>query len=427
MGGAVLGLATVLRLAGPGRVLGVSGALGSLLPSPDPLSGRGWSMQNLGNAKMQALFLGAMMAGGALVAPLATSALSPGETLPASRALIAGVVSGVGVVAGNGCTSGHGLCGNARGSPRSMVATMAMMAGGAASSHFFDTLGALEAADAALDPALYPRGAGTALSQPLLTLGKATGLGPYSAVAALAALAAIPAARAAVLARRDPAAFAAARRSPAGRRRARLLGLAADAGSGLLFGAGLALSGMTNPRKVAGFLQFAATRVVGAPAGRPLGSTVPATGVMKSAWDPSLAFVMGAGLLVAAPLTFWVLQASRHGGGGGAGRARLSPPTPTRTQTHSLPQPELVPVPLHRRDGTTATKEKTSLRATARSTRMPTGTTTTRRGRLTRRVAQSRARASQRSRPPIGGAALLHGRGPTRRGSACLLREPGVS
>ncbi len=43
---------------------------------------------------------------------------------------------------------------------------------------------------------------------------------------------------------------------------------------GLMFGVGLLLSGMTNPSKVQGFLDLAGT------------------------WDPSLAFVMGGGVLV---------------------------------------------------------------------------------------------------------------------------------
>jgi len=48
-------------------------------------------------------------------------------------------------------------------------------------------------------------------------------------------------------------------------------------GSGLLFGLGLIVSGMTDPAKVIGFLDVA------------------------GAWDPSLAFVMGGAILVAAP------------------------------------------------------------------------------------------------------------------------------
>jgi uncharacterized membrane protein YedE/YeeE len=47
---------------------------------------------------------------------------------------------------------------------------------------------------------------------------------------------------------------------------------------GLVFGAGLAVSGMTSPARVIGFLD------------------------VTGRWDPSLAFVMGGALLVAAPL-----------------------------------------------------------------------------------------------------------------------------
>jgi uncharacterized membrane protein YedE/YeeE len=55
--------------------------------------------------------------------------------------------------------------------------------------------------------------------------------------------------------------------------------LAIALSSGTIFGAGLALSGMTNPAKVQNFLDIAGS------------------------WDPSLAFVMGAALLVTAIAT----------------------------------------------------------------------------------------------------------------------------
>lgn len=54
--------------------------------------------------------------------------------------------------------------------------------------------------------------------------------------------------------------------------------------AGLLFGAGLAVSGMHDPAKVLGFLDIAAIAVGG--------------------WDPSLAFVMAGGLAVTLP-AFW--------------------------------------------------------------------------------------------------------------------------
>jgi len=53
--------------------------------------------------------------------------------------------------------------------------------------------------------------------------------------------------------------------------------------AGLIFGIGLILSGMANPTKVQNFLDIFGT------------------------WDPSLAFVMGAAILVAAP-GFWFVR-----------------------------------------------------------------------------------------------------------------------
>jgi uncharacterized membrane protein YedE/YeeE len=41
---------------------------------------------------------------------------------------LGGVIVGIGVTYGSGCTSGHGVCGLARLSPRSLVATLTFMA-----------------------------------------------------------------------------------------------------------------------------------------------------------------------------------------------------------------------------------------------------------------------------------------------------------
>ena len=46
--------------------------------------------------------------------------------------IAAGLLVGVGTRYGSGCTSGHGVCGLARLSPRSMLATVTFMAAGAA-------------------------------------------------------------------------------------------------------------------------------------------------------------------------------------------------------------------------------------------------------------------------------------------------------
>jgi uncharacterized membrane protein YedE/YeeE len=55
-------------------------------------------------------------------------------TYPAAMptTVIAGLIVGVGATVGSGCTSGHGICGLARFSMRSVVATVTFMATGAA-------------------------------------------------------------------------------------------------------------------------------------------------------------------------------------------------------------------------------------------------------------------------------------------------------
>lgn len=45
--------------------------------------------------------------------------------------VVAGLLVGLGTQIATGCTSGHGICGLARGSPRSLVATITFMAAAA--------------------------------------------------------------------------------------------------------------------------------------------------------------------------------------------------------------------------------------------------------------------------------------------------------
>jgi len=53
----------------------------------------------------------------------------PAVQLPISTTalLVGGLIVGAGVTYGSGCTSGHGVCGMARLSPRSIVATLTFM------------------------------------------------------------------------------------------------------------------------------------------------------------------------------------------------------------------------------------------------------------------------------------------------------------
>jgi len=116
-GGLLIGLAAALFVLFNGRIAGISGILGGLLrPVPGE---RGWRI---------AFLLGLV------AAPLVYTLAAP---LPAMRIdagtgtlIAAGLLVGVGTRYGAGCTSGHGVCGLARGSARSLAATLAFMGAG---------------------------------------------------------------------------------------------------------------------------------------------------------------------------------------------------------------------------------------------------------------------------------------------------------
>lgn len=114
-GGLLIGLAAVLLMAGLGRIAGIAGMVGSLLPPL--LADRGWRIA----------FLAGMIAAAPLLY-LATGRM-PAIDVPVSLPLLAvgGLVVGIGVSYGNGCTSGHGVCGMARLSKRSIAATLVFM------------------------------------------------------------------------------------------------------------------------------------------------------------------------------------------------------------------------------------------------------------------------------------------------------------
>ncbi len=116
-GGVLIGLAASLFVLANGRIAGISGLLGSLLEAG--AEGRG----------EKALFLA-----GLLLAPLVWGLFT---VLPmiefqsgAPGLVCAGLLVGLGTRYGSGCTSGHGVCGLARMSRRSVVATGAFMASG---------------------------------------------------------------------------------------------------------------------------------------------------------------------------------------------------------------------------------------------------------------------------------------------------------
>ena len=113
-GGAILGVAVTFLLLATGRIAGISGILGGLLP---PTAGdSGWRL---------AFIIGLVIS--PLVYSLFTAlpAIQIDAGLP--TLILAGLLVGIGTRYGAGCTSGHGVCGLARFSPRSLVATLSFM------------------------------------------------------------------------------------------------------------------------------------------------------------------------------------------------------------------------------------------------------------------------------------------------------------
>ncbi len=116
-GGLLIGLAAALFIVLNGRIAGISGVIGGLLrPASGDLAWRIAFVSGLG------------------LAPLVYRLWWP---LPAAQnvagyplLIAAGLLVGIGTRYGAGCTSGHGVCGLARGSPRSLVATASFMASG---------------------------------------------------------------------------------------------------------------------------------------------------------------------------------------------------------------------------------------------------------------------------------------------------------
>jgi uncharacterized membrane protein YedE/YeeE len=120
IGGGMIGLASVALMLFIGRIAGIAGIVGGLFGSVG--SGIGWRLA----------FVAGLIAG-PFVVPLAGGTI-PDVTIDAPLPIVvaAGLLVGFGTRLGSGCTSGHGVCGLARLSPRSLVATLSFMAAGAA-------------------------------------------------------------------------------------------------------------------------------------------------------------------------------------------------------------------------------------------------------------------------------------------------------
>ena len=115
-GGALIGLAAVLLMGLHGRILGATGILGGLFRFNDPAD---WSLR--------AAIVAGMAAGPLVWLILAGEMPRIDLPVPNWAVVLGGLIVGVGVSYGGGCTSGHGVCGIARLSLRSLVATASFM------------------------------------------------------------------------------------------------------------------------------------------------------------------------------------------------------------------------------------------------------------------------------------------------------------
>ncbi len=116
IGGALIGLAAVLLMWFTGRIAGISGIMAGALAFTG------------GDKAWRLAFIA-----GLILAPLSAGLVGypvPYPDMPANWLVIvaAGLLVGFGTRLGGGCTSGHGVCGIARLSPRSIVATGIFMA-----------------------------------------------------------------------------------------------------------------------------------------------------------------------------------------------------------------------------------------------------------------------------------------------------------
>lgn len=128
-GGVLIGIAAAMFVLLNGRIAGISGVIGGLFK---PVRG---------DVAWRAAFVIGLV-GAPFIYGLFAALPLPRIDASFGALIAAGLLVGVGTRFGAGCTSGHGVCGLARLSPRSLVATAAFMGAGFATvfvtRHVFD-------------------------------------------------------------------------------------------------------------------------------------------------------------------------------------------------------------------------------------------------------------------------------------------------
>ncbi|WP_085919214.1 YeeE/YedE family protein [Halomonas sp. CSM-2] len=124
IGGIMIGLSATWLMATLGRIAGISGIIGTLITTR-PKGDSAWRLAfvlGLVSGPAVALFIGGL---GNVVGAPGEVIGQPSGGVPLM--LVAGLLVGLGTGLGSGCTSGHGVCGLARLSMRSLVATITFL------------------------------------------------------------------------------------------------------------------------------------------------------------------------------------------------------------------------------------------------------------------------------------------------------------
>merc|ERR1719401_2873321 len=218
-------------------------------------------------------------------APGSQGSSSQRRTAVFARLAVGGLLVGAGTALGNGCTSGHGLTGLARLSLRSWVAVPCFMACAVLAA-------TLSGSSAAMPPnPTSEREASAWQAGAVLSACVGTPLLLAATLSAKVQAADVAKAETVVESEKEEDAWRGA-------------AVVVELVCGVAFGCGLAISGMVRPSKVLAFLD--------------LGS---------GAWDPSLAFVMGAALCITFP-SLQVLERLHSAGPLLGGSFDLPPTTP---------------------------------------------------------------------------------------------------
>jgi uncharacterized protein len=116
IGGMLIGLSAVIMLLFNGRITGISGIMDGIAVN-----------SKSGDRIWRICFLFGLVLGGFLFNLVLPGSFIPREGFSLSLLVIGSFVVGIGTRMGSGCTSGHGICGIARFSQRSILATVVFM------------------------------------------------------------------------------------------------------------------------------------------------------------------------------------------------------------------------------------------------------------------------------------------------------------